>query len=158
MGTFDGVHRGHRSLVNAAAATARTQGLECVAVTFSPRPDVVWGRSTLPDICPLDERIARLRRAGADRVTVLPFSKAFAAIPYEVFTEMLNQCLQMRALHIGCDFALGAGREGTPERLRELGVDVQTHPLVMAAGGQAKVSSTTIRRLISQQRISRQTA
>jgi hypothetical protein len=79
-------------------------------------------------------------------------------IPYEVFTEMLNECLQMRALHIGCDFALGAGREGTPERLRELGVDVQTHPLVMAAGGQAKVSSTTIRRLISQQRISRQTA
>jgi riboflavin kinase / FMN adenylyltransferase len=148
IGTFDGVHRGHRALLAAASAAARNRGLQCVAVTFSPRPDVVWGRSTLPDICTLEERVTRLRRAGADRVVVLPFSKAFAAIPYNVFAEMLTDCLHMRLLHVGSDFALGAGREGTPAKLRQIGVEVRTHPLVMAANGQAKVSSSTIRSLI----------
>jgi riboflavin kinase / FMN adenylyltransferase len=149
IGTFDGVHRGHRALVGAAARNARLEDLACIAVTFSPRPDVVWGRSALPDICPLEERIARLQRAGADRVVVLPFSKAFAAIPYRVFAEMLTDCLQMRALHVGSDFALGADRAGTPARLRAIGLDVWTHPLVMAPCGRKKVSSSSIRRGIA---------
>jgi riboflavin kinase/FMN adenylyltransferase len=149
IGTFDGVHRGHRALVRSAAEKARRDGLECVVVTFSPRPDVVWGRSALPDICPLEERIARLRRAGADRVVVLPFSKNFAGISYDVFAEMLTTSLRMRSLYVGDDFALGHARAGTPDSLRAIGIDVQTHPLVMAAGGDEKVSSSSIRRMIS---------
>jgi riboflavin kinase/FMN adenylyltransferase len=149
IGTFDGVHRGHRALLRSAAAAARDHGLACVALTFSPRPDVVWGRSALPDICPLEERVARLHRAGADRVVVLPFSKELAAIRYDVFAEMLTDCLQMRVLYVGTDFAFGAGRAGTPAKLREIGIDVQTHQLVMAADGEEKVSSSSIRRLIS---------
>ena len=149
IGTFDGVHRGHRALLAAAASAARERDLECVAVTFSPRPDVVWGRSDLPDICPLDERVARLHRAGADRVVVLPFSREFAGISYEVFAEMLTTGLQMQNLYVGADFALGAGRAGTPDRLRAFGVDVRTIPLVMAADGSEKVSSSSIRRRIS---------
>jgi riboflavin kinase/FMN adenylyltransferase len=157
IGTFDGVHRGHRALLGAAAAAARDQGLECVAVTFSPRPDVVWGRSSLSDICPLTERVARLHRAGADRVVVLPFSKAFAAISYDAFAEMLTECLSMRTLYVGSDFALGVGREGTPAKLRALGLDVRTHPLVMVADGSEKVSSSSIRRLISRRARPRRT-
>jgi riboflavin kinase / FMN adenylyltransferase len=149
VGTFDGVHRGHRSLLAAASRAARTEDLACIAVTFSPRPDVVWGRSALPDICSLKERVERLKRAGADEVVVLPFSKAFAAIPYRVFAEMLTDCLQMRALHVGSDFALGADRIGTPLKLRAIGLDVWTHPLVMAACDGQKVSSSSIRHRIS---------
>jgi riboflavin kinase/FMN adenylyltransferase len=149
IGTFDGVHAGHRALLRASAAAARDRDLRCIAVTFSPRPDVAWGRSALPDICPLAERVARLNRAGADRVVVLPFSKELAAISYDVFAEMLTTCLQMRTLYVGSDFALGAHREGTPAKLREIGLQVQTHPLVMAADGKDKVSSSSIRRLIS---------
>ena len=149
IGTFDGVHRGHRAVLAAAAAEAQNQGLECVAVTFSPRPDVVWGRSELPDICSLEERVARLHCAGADRVVVLPFSKAFAAIPYDTFADMLTECLQMRMLVVGSDFALGAGRAGTPLKLRALGLNVRTHPLVMVDGASEKVSSSSIRLRIS---------
>ena len=149
IGTFDGVHRGHRALLAGAAAVARERGLECIAVTFSPRPDVVREPSALPDICSLHERVARLHRAGADRVVVLPFSREFAAISYGTFAAMLTDWLQMRALYVGSDFALGAGRHGTPEKLRELGIEVRTHPLVMAAGGTEKVSSSSIRRRIS---------
>jgi riboflavin kinase/FMN adenylyltransferase len=150
VGTFDGVHRAHQALLRTAADAARTQALECVAVTFSPRPDVVRARGhALPDICPLEERIRRLRRAGADRVVVVPFSLELAAVPYDVFAEMLTDCLQMRTLYVGADFAFGAGRAGTPSRLREIGIDVRTHPLVMADDGDDKVSSSSIRRLIS---------
>jgi riboflavin kinase / FMN adenylyltransferase len=150
MGTFDGVHRGHRALLAASAIAARARGLECVALTFSPRPDVLFGRGhALPDICPLDERLARLHRAGAARVVVLPFTMELAAIPYDVFAEMLTERLLMRMLYVGADFAFGARRAGTPPKLREIGIDVQTHPLVMAAEGEEKVSSSSIRRLIS---------
>jgi FAD synthetase len=100
---------------------------------------------------PLDERIARLQRAGADRIVVLPFSKAFAAIPYRVFAEMLTDCLQMRALHVGSDFALGADRAGTAAKLRTIGLDVWTNPLVMTACGGERVSSSSIRRGIARQ-------
>jgi FAD synthase len=62
---------------------------------------------------------------------------------------MLTGCLQMRTLYVGPDFAFGAGRAGTPPRLREIGIDVRTHPLVMAAESDDKVSSSSIRRLIS---------
>jgi FAD synthase len=55
----------------------------------------------------------------------------------------------MRTLYVGSDFALGVGREGTPAKLRALGLDVRTHPLVMAADGNEKVSSSSIRRRIS---------
>jgi riboflavin kinase/FMN adenylyltransferase len=150
IGTFDGVHRGHRQLLGASANAARARGLECVAVAFSPRPDVVFGRGhALPDICPLDERLARLHRAGADRVVVLPFTMQLAAIPYNEFAEMLTEHLMMRMLYVGADFAFGARRAGTPPKLQEIGIDVQTHPLVMAAEGDEKVSSSSIRRLIS---------
>lgn len=150
VGTFDGVHHGHQALLRAAAHAARSQALECVALTFSPRPDVVRaGGHALPDICSLEERVRRLRRAGADRVVVVPFSLELAAVPYEVFAEMLTDCLQMRALYVGADFAFGAGRAGTPPRLRELGIDVRTHPLVMTADGDEKISSSSIRRLLA---------
>lgn len=62
---------------------------------------------------------------------------------------MLTDCLQMRTLYVGSDFAPGAGREGTPARLRQAGLDVRTQPLVMAAGGSDKVSSSSIRQMIS---------
>src|SRR6202035_6091188 len=72
MGTFDGVHAGHRSLVAATRRLAVGQGLDVVAVTFAPRPERYFADgAVLPDLCSIDERISRLRAAGADRVVVL---------------------------------------------------------------------------------------
>jgi FAD synthase len=66
-----------------------------------------------------------------------------------VFAEMLTDCLQMRALHVGGAFALGADRAGTPVTLRAVGLHVCTHPLVMAACDGETVSSSSIRRRIA---------
>lgn len=150
IGTFDGVHRGHQALVGAARHLARNRGLRVIAITFSPRPEMLFRPTTaLPDICSLDERISGLRKAGADQVVVVPFSREICVMEDDEFIDLLTTHLDMRALYVGEDFALGRGRRGTPERLRELGVDVHEHPLVPNAIGNDKASSSAVRQAIA---------
>ena len=75
IGTFDGVHAGHRALLTHATGEARRRGVRLIAITFSPRPDIVVSQSALPNICTLRQRVARLRHAGADAVIVIPFTR-----------------------------------------------------------------------------------
>lgn len=146
MGTFDGVHRGHRVLVGAARRLADAQGLPLVAVTLATRPDELFRpEAALPGICSVNERVARLRDAGAHEVVVLPFDRDVAALEHGVFAELLVTDLRLRTLVVGEDFAFGRGRLGTPARLRDHGLDVVTHPLVRDADGVEKISSSTIR-------------
>jgi riboflavin kinase/FMN adenylyltransferase len=142
-GVFDGVHCGHRQLVSRAASVARSRGLQLTAVTFSPRPDAVATPPGLPDLCALDERVLRLKRAGAHDVVVVPFTRALMGMPAAVFAEHLVEDLGMRALVVGADFALGRGREGTPDALRALGIEVIAVPLLHE--GREKISSSTLR-------------
>jgi len=144
-GTFDGVHSGHRQLVARAATLARERGVRLTAVTFSPRPDAVARPPGLPDLCGLDERVLRLRRAGADDVVVVPFTRALMGMPAADFVRHLVDSLGMRALCVGEDFALGRGREGTIDALRAMGVDVVTVPLMCEPGRREKISSSRLR-------------
>lgn len=150
MGTFDGVHRGHRALIAEARRHARQCELRLVAVTFSPRPELLFHPDTaLPDICSLSTRIHRLRGAGVDDVVVLPFNRRIADITYQTFARLLVEHLGMRALFVGEDFAFGRGREGTPGRLQALGIDVRTHRLLLNGSRTEKVSSSGIRLAIA---------
>ncbi len=149
IGSFDGVHHGHRSLVRAAARDAARRGVELVAVTFSPRPEQVFAASALPDVCSVGERIRRLEAAGAQRVVVLPFSRALAAVDHRTFVRFLVERVGMRVAWVGADFALGRGRAGTPQRLRELGVETHVHALVPNVHGTAKASSSSVRTAIA---------
>jgi riboflavin kinase/FMN adenylyltransferase len=150
MGTFDGVHRGHRALIGAARRHAGQCRLPLIAVTFSPRPEQLFNPgSALPDICSLPTRIERLRAAGADDVVVIPFDRRVAGITYRAFARLLVEHLGMRALFVGEDFAFGRGREGTPPRLRALGIDVRTQRILLNASRTEKVSSSSIRLAIA---------
>lgn len=144
-GTFDGVHCGHRALVARAAREARARGLQLTAVTFSPRPDAVRRPPGLPDLCSLRERVARLRRAGAHDVVVVPFSRALMGMAASEFVEHLVEDLGMQALCVGEDFALGRGREADVHALRALGVEVVTEPLLREPGQPEKISSSVLR-------------
>ena len=149
IGTFDGVHTGHRALLARAADEARRRGVRLVAITFSPRPDtVVSKRPALPDICELEERVRRLRRSGADAVIVVPFTRELMSISAAEFVEHLTDDLGMVALCVGAEFALGRGREGTVAALRELGIDVIAVPVLHVPGAVRKLSSSMIRRVI----------
>lgn len=147
IGVFDGVHAGHQALLAATARLARERGLATVAVTFSPRPDEVFhGEDALPGLCSIEDRVNRLRRAGADDVVVIPFSCALAEIPAEEFASALVTDLGLEVLCVGPDFALGQGRRGTVEFLRGLGLKVFIVPFVLNPDGRSKISSSGLRR------------
>lgn len=149
IGTFDGVHAGHRVLLSRAHALARARGQRLVAVTFSPRPEhVVRGRA-LPDICSLEERVRRLRAAGADEVVVVPFTRELMALDAEAFVGALRTRLPMTALCVGEEFRLGRGRGADVAALRALGLEVHAVAVAVRPGRRRKVSSSTIRRAIA---------
>jgi riboflavin kinase / FMN adenylyltransferase len=149
IGTFDGVHSGHRTLVGAARRLADARDLSTTALTFSPRPEQVLApASALPDLCTLPERLQRLRAAGAHDVVVVPFSARLAALPAERFVRHLIDDLGAVALCVGVDFALGRDRAGDVPALRALGLEVVTVPLLLDSGGR-KISSSSMRRAVA---------
>lgn len=151
IGTFDGVHRGHRAVIVRARETADRLGVGVTAVSFFPRPETVFrSTGTLPDIHEIEERRRLLHEAGADRVVVLPFTLDLARVEDDAFLEALREHLGMRAVCVGEDFSLGRGRRGTPQRIRELGYDVHVVDLVPSHGEDRKASSSAIRMAIAE--------
>lgn len=154
VGTFDGVHRGHRLVLERVAARARTAGLRSALVTFAPHPLEVVNPAAAPLLLTTDEEKSEvLVESPIDYAVVLPFTKVLARYNAEQFvTEVLLQRLGMRELFIGHDHGFGRGREGDAEVLmrlgRTLGFSVEVVPAVETRDGRA-ISSTLIRRAVA---------
>jgi len=161
VGNFDGVHKGHQALLALARERARRDGIGVVAVTFDPHPlEVLTGRPPAR-LLDTDRRAALLEAAGADLVLVLSFTSDLARLPAETFVRrVLLQRLGMRRLFLGCDFALGRGRKGTPETLARLGsglgFTVEGSEPVREEGD--VVSSSRIRKLAAEGEVRRAAA
>lgn len=123
-GNHDGVHLGHRALVQAARRLAHQHQppLEVVALTFDPHPLHVMAPERAPPLLTSPERRSELLLgAGADRVIVRPFDAAFARLTPEQFVdEVLRRDLRADAVVVGNDFRFGAQRAGDVALLREL--------------------------------------
>ncbi|MEY4070174.1 MAG: hypothetical protein RL721_788 [Candidatus Eisenbacteria bacterium] len=155
IGIFDGVHLGHRLLLE--RARERAAGGPCVAVSFDPHPDIVLAREfrPKPPLTPLPEKHARLAAMGVD-LYVIPFTRELAALEPEAFVlEHLVGPFSPRWLVVGEDFALGRARAGNVTRLRTIGTqhgfDVDAVPLHVLDGG--TVTSTRIRGLLDEGRV-----
>ena len=158
IGAFDGVHVGHRALIERARVEARQRGDELVIVTFSPDPSVVLCPEHPQKMLLADEgRLGILHSIeGVDRVVVLDFTTELAALPYERFVrETLGGLVDLDAIVVGSDFRLGAGGEGTVDSLAELGrvdgFDVIGMELLDEGG--APVTATRIRALLGEGRV-----
>lgn len=122
LGVFDGLHLGHRHLIQRLQAVARDDGLRTVIVTFYPHPlKIVSPTHPILYVLPWQERLARLRETGVDRVVPVTFTRQVASLPPDRFVDALLAHLGMRALIVGPDFAMGHGRAGNAAYLRDLG-------------------------------------
>jgi len=152
VGSFDGVHLGHRAVLAEVAARARRAGCPSLLVTFAPHPLEVINPQMAPPLLTLDhERREILAQSELDTVEFMRFTPELAKYTPEAFVvEFLLERRGMRELVIGHDHGLGRGRAGNAGVLRELGArygfEVDVVDPVLVEGREA--SSTLIRRAI----------
>lgn len=158
IGNFDGVHRGHLSVIEEVVARARALGAKSIAITFEPHPArVLRPESTLPLITPLTEKLDLLSSTGLDAVFVLPFTKEFSQMSARAFaTEVLHHALHVIELHEGENFRFGHHAEGDVNNLealgRELGFTCKVYsPRTIR---NQPISSSRIRQLIAEGNVS----
>jgi len=147
VGVFDGVHVGHRAILERNVARAKELGCEPTVVTFRRHPKrVLLGRAP-KSLTTLDHRIALFRRAGIEHVVALKFDEALRATTAAEFSErILREGLDAKHLVLGFDSKFAKDREGTPTWLREHGWSVDVVEQVIV--GQRPVSSTAIREAV----------
>ena len=148
-GFFDGVHIGHRLVIEQLVEAAAVRGDESMVVTFWPHPRNVLQKEarSLRLLTTLEEKKAILHSLGVDRVEVLPFTKDFSAMTTREYLTMLMEDFGAKAVLIGYDNRMGcdaAGADQVAEIAAELGLDVLRTMMVPSQQGYA-ISSTKIR-------------
>jgi riboflavin kinase / FMN adenylyltransferase len=149
VGMFDGVHRGHRALLDRVAAEATARGVPAAAVTFDRHPlAVLRPGSEPPLLTTLDRKVELLGQAGMEVVLVLEFTRELSQVTAEAFaTEVLYEALAARAVVVGENFRFGHKAAGAPALLAELarprGIDVAA--VSLHTDGEQVVSSTRVR-------------
>lgn len=154
VGTFDGVHRGHRDVVERLVARSHHLKIPSVLVTFEPHPLEIVNPSAAPLVLTTHyEKLEVLAETGIDYLAVVPFTAELAAYSAEDFVELiLRRCFRLRELLIGYDHGFGKQRAGNVNVLRTLGerdgFKVEVVDPVATPDGHS-VSSTSIRRAIA---------
>ncbi|HWJ60486.1 MAG TPA: bifunctional riboflavin kinase/FAD synthetase [Acidimicrobiales bacterium] len=160
IGAYDGVHLGHRAVIDQVRALASAQGLQTVVVTFDRHPAMVVRPESAPKLlCDLDQKLELLAEAGVDATYVVHFDEERAKETAEEFVhEVLVGCLTAKAVVVGEDFHFGHKRGGNVALLREMGASlgftVEGLELVGPGGTPAAegaiVSSTAVRSLLAE--------
>jgi riboflavin kinase/FMN adenylyltransferase len=149
IGNFDGVHRGHRALIDRVVAKAREANLTSCVLTFEPHPREFFGGETAPArLTRLRDKLTLLAEAGVARTHVARFDARFAALPAERFVEeVVVRGLGAQWLLVGRDFRFGARRAGDFSTLQNRGFAVEAMADVLFEG--KRVSSSAIRAALS---------
>ena len=123
IGNFDGVHRGHQSVLARAKAIAGTEGKRAGAVVFEPHPRTFFAPDELFfRLTPLKLKLELLAALGLDQTFVIDFTPELAGLSAEAFaTEVVGRGLGAHHLVVGYNFTYGKGRTGSPEELAALG-------------------------------------
>src|ERR1044071_7386291 len=157
MGNFDGVHLGHRAVIDAALRMGRAHGKPAFAVTFEPHPRSFFSPNS-PQFRLTDEanKLRLLAATGLAGAVVMTFDKGRAGTSAQDFIhhDLIGR-LGISGIAVGYDFHFGKGRTGSPTLLQaeapKLGIDVHVEPHFDVASH--AVSSTAIREALSQGRI-----
>ena len=154
LGTFDGVHLGHRAIIKQLLAIAHQKNLKPIIVTFFPHPShVLSPEKPLKLINSIEERIKLLKDNGIEAIYVQEFTKEFSNQTAKTFVEnVLLKELNMKSLIVGHDHKFGKNKEGDFNFLKQLGIEndfevTQIKPLYVQG---YLISSTVIRNLITE--------
>lgn len=149
IGNFDGVHRGHRALIERAVASARELEISSCVLTFEPHPREYLAPLQAPArLTRLRDKLELLERTGVERVHIVRFDAAFAALSAEQFvSQVLVDGLGVRWLLVGSDFRFGARRTGDFALLQILAgrnaFQLEAMPDILMEG--ERVSSSAVR-------------
>jgi riboflavin kinase / FMN adenylyltransferase len=159
VGNFDGVHRAHAHVLTEIVSRAKKRGAKSVAVTFEPHPTrILRPESELKLLTPTPEKLRLLEITGVDAVLLLPFGRDLSLMtPREFAEHILKQKLHAKEIHEGYNFRFGHKAAGDVNLLaefgHEMGFEVKVYPEMKLRG--ESVSSSQIRRLLSEGRVSR---
>lgn len=151
-GTFDGVHVGHRKIIERLKALATEYNGETVVITFEPHPRLVLfpDDNNLEMLSTVAEKQHLLEEAGIDHLIVLPFTKEFSRLSSNEWIHLLVESLLLHTLVIGYDHHFGRNREGSIEQLKQLSKELEFELVEIPAQDidDIRVSSTKIRQAL----------
>lgn len=156
IGAYDGVHTGHRLVIDRVRRVAAEQGLESAVVTFDRHPAAVVRPGSAPKLLTdMDQKLELLAETGVDYVLLVHFDEERSQEPAEEFVrEVLVGCLDVKAVVVGHDFHFGQGRKGNVGLLQDMGAEMgfDVTGLRLFSGGLDRdpISSTRIRKLLAE--------
>ncbi len=152
IGTFDGVHLGHRAILKKVVAQAKARDLNAVLLTFFPHPRMVVQKQTdLKLLNTLDEKIQLLEAIGIDHLVVQPFTKEFSRLTaVEYVRDLLVNQLKAKKIIIGYDHRFGRNRTANIDDLKEYGsvFDFEVEEISAQQKDAVAISSTKIRKAL----------
>jgi riboflavin kinase/FMN adenylyltransferase len=151
VGVFDGVHRGHRHVIDKLTAGAHKNGAPAVILTFDPHPANVLGHGQIKLLTLPGERAKLLGDLGVDVVITQTFDTTLASVTALDFMKRLKTQLGLSHVILGYDSTLGKNREGNAARLTEIGLELgySVETVTALSDESGVVSSTEIRKLVS---------
>lgn len=150
LGNFDGVHRGHRQVIEPIVSAASAESVSTV-VTFQPHPQEFFLGQSRPLLTPLPEKVDCLRSIGVEQLVLLPFDRELANLsPLEFVESILVNQLQVRQIRVGQDFCFGYKRSGSSADLQAIaatfGITVEIVSLFTE--NNQRISSSAIRKAL----------
>jgi riboflavin kinase/FMN adenylyltransferase len=148
VGSFDGVHLGHRRIIEELKHRADVLGARSLVITFDPHPRVVVGRGPVEYLTTLHERLAMLEKLGVDETVVLPFTFEFSRMtPRMFYEEIVVRSVGVTEVIVGHDHMFGRDRTGGIQELQEIGALLQfsASEVPPVRFGEVVVSSSLIR-------------
>ena len=118
IGNFDGIHQGHRSILNLLKESSKDKGTKSCVITFNPHPQEVLGKKDITLLYPLEERFLQLKNEGIDCVVCITFDKKLSKLSAKDFvSKILVGLLNIKDIIVGPDFTFGKNRLGNRDLL-----------------------------------------